>query len=161
MYVQIFTTGGTFDKVYSDGPAEFVIGKAMAPEILREAHVNFDFAVEGLIYKDSQEMTDEDRAMIHNKVQSCHSRHVIITHGASTMGLTAEALLDIPGKTIVLTGAMQPARMRNSDAHFNLGLAVGVVSLLPPGVYQAMNGLVSAVTDARRQTEPARILQSC
>ncbi len=150
MYLQIFTTGGTFDKIYDAELSGFTIGKAMAPEILREARVSFDFSVEGLIGKDSPEMTDEDRRLIRSKVAACHSRHVIITHGVSTLRLTAEALTGIAGKTIVLTSATQPARMRHSDAHFNLGMAVGVVTLLPAGVYLAQNGQVTPI--AAQQT---------
>jgi L-asparaginase len=37
---------------------------------------------------------------------------------------------------------MQPARLRKSDAIFNIGFAVAAVQLLPPGVYIAMNGHV-------------------
>ena len=46
------------------------------------------------------------------------------------------------GKTIVLTGAMIPYEIANSDALFNLGVAVGVAQVLPAGVYVAMNGQV-------------------
>ena len=45
-------------------------------------------------------------------------------------------------KTIVLTGAMIPYEIANSDALFNLGLACGVAQVLPAGVYVAMNGKV-------------------
>ena len=55
---------------------------------------------------------------------------------------TARVLSDIKGKTIVLTGAMQPATLRNSDAEFNVGFALAAVQTLPPGVYIAMNGEV-------------------
>ncbi|MEP3563479.1 MAG: asparaginase domain-containing protein, partial [Marinobacter sp.] len=51
-----------------------------------------------------------------------------------------EVLKQAAGKTIVLTGAMQPARMRRTDAIFNIGFAWSAVQLLPPGVYIAMNG---------------------
>jgi len=55
---------------------------------------------------------------------------------------TARVLADLPGKTIVLTGALNPARFRGSDAEFNVGCAVGAVQSLPAGVYIAMNGRV-------------------
>jgi len=63
-----------------------------------------------------------------------------VTHGTDTMVETGLALTGIPGKTIVLTGALNPARFRGSDAEFNIGTAVGAVQSLPPGVYVAMNG---------------------
>jgi L-asparaginase len=55
---------------------------------------------------------------------------------------TAMQLLDIEGKTIVITGSMQPARMRVSDSGYNMGVATTAVQLLPVGVYVAMNGLI-------------------
>jgi L-asparaginase len=47
---------------------------------------------------------------------------------------------EVPGKTIVLTGAMIPWAFGSSDGLFNLGSALSFVQLLPPGVYIAMNG---------------------
>jgi L-asparaginase len=55
---------------------------------------------------------------------------------------TAKRLKGIHGKVIVLTGAMQPARFKSSDAEFNIGAAAAAVQLLPEGVYIVMNGLV-------------------
>ena len=66
---------------------------------------------------------------------------MLITHGTDTMVETAKVLADL-GKTIVLTGALSPARFRGSDTEFNVGCAVGAVQSMPPGVYIAMNGRV-------------------
>ena len=46
----------------------------------------------------------------------------------------------VPGKTIVLTGAMVPYAFGSSDGLFNLGSAISYAQSLPPGVYIAMNG---------------------
>jgi L-asparaginase len=46
----------------------------------------------------------------------------------------------VSGKTIVLTGAMIPYAFGSSDGLFNLGSALSLVQVLPPGVYIAMNG---------------------
>ncbi len=140
MHIQLFTTGGTFDKVYSDALSEFSIGAPMAPQLLEEAAVGFAFSVQELLRKDSLDIDDADRALIHQAVLACPHPHILITHGTDTMTRTAEVLADIPGKVIVLTGAMQPARMRDSDAPFNLGVAVGALQCLDAGVYIAMNG---------------------
>ncbi len=142
MNIQIFTTGGTFDKVYYDALSDFQIGEPMAPEILREAGVTFDYQVESLVKKDSLEMTAEDRELIRAKVAACPARHILITHGTDTMTLTADVLKDIPGKVILFTGAMQPARMRNTDAPFNLGVAIGALQSLSEGIYVAMSGRI-------------------
>jgi len=54
---------------------------------------------------------------------------------------TAAALARaVTGKTIVLTGAMIPYAFGSSDGLFNLGSALSLVQVLPPGVYIAMNG---------------------
>lgn len=142
MNIQLFTTGGTFDKVYYDALSDFQIGEPMATEILREASVTFAFKVESLLKKDSLELTDDDRALIRNKVLACPTRHILLTHGTDTMTQTAAVLQDIAGKVIIFTGAMQPARMRNSDAAFNLGVAIGALQCLNDGVYIAMSGRI-------------------
>lgn len=144
MAIQIFTTGGTFDKVYFDALSEFQIGEPMAGAILEEAGVGFSYHVQSLLKKDSLEITDTDRAAIVEAVKACNAAHIVLIHGTDTMTLTAQALSGIPGKTIVLTGAMQPARMHVTDARFNLGLAIGAVQSLSHGVYIAMSGQVFA-----------------
>ena len=140
--IQCFTTGGTIDKVYFDALSEFEIGETALHPILREANVTVDFAVESLLRKDSLDITDADRATIRAAVIGCAADRVLITHGTDTMAVTAAALAGIAGKTIVLTGAMQPASLRSSDSIFNVGFAMAAVQLLPHGVYVAMNGRV-------------------
>jgi L-asparaginase len=55
---------------------------------------------------------------------------------------SARVLTGIAAKTIVLTGSMQPATLRASDAAFNVGFALAAVQCLPAGVYIAMNGQI-------------------
>ena len=57
---------------------------------------------------------------------------------------------------MVLTGAMQPAKFRSSDAEFNIGCAVAAVQTLPPGVYIAMNGRIFDPDKARKNRELSR-----
>jgi L-asparaginase len=142
MKMKILATGGTFDKIYYDAKNDFHIGKPMSGEILDEANVTFDYEIESILKKDSLDINDEDRAMIRQKVAEDAHDKIIITHGTDTMVKTAMQLLDIEGKTIVITGSMQPARMRVSDSSFNMGVATTAVQLLPAGVYVAMNGLI-------------------
>ncbi len=142
MKIKFLTTGGTIDKVYFDAKSEFEVGPPQVSELLRDANVTFDHEVESILRKDSLDMTDADRALIRERVMADSASYIVITHGTDTMILTALALKGIPGKTIVLTGSMQPARLRVTDAGFNLGTAVTVVQTLPPGVYIAMNGRI-------------------
>lgn len=150
MTLHIITTGGTIDKVYFDARSEYEVGSPQVAEILREANVTFDFTLESLLRKDSLELTDADRELIRRQTLATAAERVLITHGTDTMVETARALEGIPGKTVVLTGSMQPARFRNTDAVFNIGVAIGVVQCLPPGVYLAMNGRVFDPRQARK-----------
>lgn len=158
--IRIFTTGGTIDKVYFDANSEFEIGESLVPELLAESNIHKGYRLQGLLRKDSLEMTDEDRGLILEAVAGCHSDHILITHGTDTMAETAQALLSVRGKTIVLTGAMQPARMRRSDAVFNIGFAWSAVQLLPPGVYIAMNGEVFEAGAVRKNLQAQRFERS-
>ncbi|MEO1303667.1 MAG: asparaginase domain-containing protein [Pseudomonadota bacterium] len=138
--LHIFTTGGTIDKVYFDALSEFQVGESALDAILREANVAIDYQLTSLMKKDSLELTEADRTAIYEAVSACTETRVLITHGTDTMAQTAERMSEIEGKTIVLTGAMQPARLRSTDAIFNVGFAIAAARLQPSGVYIAMNG---------------------
>lgn len=142
MKLHVITTGGTIDKIYFDAKSQFQVGPPMVAELLRDANVTLAFTVESLFSKDSLDLTDADRQQIRSAVTACSEDRVLITHGTDTMAETARALTGIPGKTIVLTGSLQPARFRSTDAVFNIGFAIGAAECLPPGVYIAMNGRV-------------------
>ena len=154
--IQIFTAGGTIDKVYFDANSEFEIGDSLLPELLAESNIHDGYRIEGLLRKDSLEMTDADRNRVRDAVERCDAGRVLITHGTDTMPETARSLLRVKDKTIVLTGAMQPARMRRSDAVFNIGFAWAAVKLLPAGVYVAMNGEVFEAGSVRKNLKAGR-----
>jgi len=138
----IITTGGTIDKIYFDDKSDYQVGEPQISQILHAMHVAFEFEVSALMRKDSLHITHEDRELIRAAIAASRASHVLITHGTDTMVETASELSGLEGKTIVLTGALNPARFRDSDAIFNIGCAVGAVQCLPPGVYIAMNGKV-------------------
>lgn len=156
MKIKILATGGTFDKIYYDAKSDFHIGEPMATPILEEADVTFDFEVESILKKDSLEIDDDDRETIRLKVEQDSCDRIIITHGTDTMIKTAMCLLDIKNKTIVITGAMQPARMRFSDSAYNIGVATTAVQLLEPGVYVAMNGQILDPRSTTKNVEKSR-----
>ncbi|MCZ8116274.1 asparaginase domain-containing protein [Silanimonas sp.] len=137
----IVTTGGTIDKVYFDDKSDYQVGEPQIGNILRELGVAFRFTVIPALRKDSLHISDDDRQMVRTLIAAQPQKHVLITHGTDTMVETAKVLADL-GKTIVLTGALSPARFRGSDTEFNVGCAVGAVQSMPPGVYIAMNGRV-------------------
>jgi L-asparaginase len=138
----IITTGGTIDKIYFDDKSDYQVGEPQISQILHAMHVAFEFEVSALMRKDSLHITHDDRKLIRAAIAGSSTSHVLITHGTDTMVDTAMELQGLEGKTIVLTGALNPARFRDSDAIFNIGCAVGAVQCLPPGVYIAMNGKV-------------------
>ena len=156
MKIKIITTGGTIDKIYFDQKSEFQIGDPQIAEVLKGANVTLDYEVCPLLRKDSLDLTDADRKLIHDTVGADSSRLFVITHGTDTMVRTAQALQDISGKVIVLTGAMQPARFRMTDAVFNIACAVTAVQLLSDGVYIAMNGRIFQPDKARKNAEMNR-----
>src|SRR5688500_2061164 len=138
----IVTTGGTIDKVYFDDKSDYQVGEPQIGRILEELGVGFRFSVIPIIRKDSLHITQADRELLRDAIAAQPARHVLITHGTDTMVETAKVLAGVPGKTIVITGALNPAGFRGSDAEFNIATAVGAVQSLPPGVYIAMNGRI-------------------
>jgi len=140
--IEIFTTGGTIDKLYFDAKSSFQVGEPQLPELLKEANLILDLKVTSLLRKDSLELTAADRETIRLAVTQSANDRIVVTHGTDTMVETARTLLNIQGKTIVLTGAMQPSRFRSTDALYNVASALTAVQILPAGVYIAMNGQI-------------------
>ena len=138
----IITTGGTIDKIYFDDKSDYQVGEPQISQILNAMHVAFDFEVSALMRKDSLHISEGDRSLVRAAIAASDASHILITHGTDSMKETASALKGFQDKTIVLTGALNPARFRDSDAIFNIGCAVGAVQSLQPGVYIAMNGKV-------------------
>lgn len=152
----IVTTGGTIDKIYFDDKSDFQVGEPQIGRILEELGVAFRFTVIPIIRKDSLHITDADRELLHDTIAAQSSQHVLVTHGTDSMVETAKVLSRITDKTIVLTGALNPARFRGSDAEFNIGTAVGAVQSLPPGVYIAMNGRIWDPSKVRKNVDANR-----
>lgn len=161
--IQIFSCGGTIDKVYFDAMSEYEVGEPQIAKIFREAKVAFEYSIESLMRKDSLDMTDEDRDIICNCIGNHPGKLFLLTHGTDTMPETAQQLAkhpDVQGKTVVLTGSMTPARFQASDAEFNIGCAVGALLSQTPGVYIAMNGLVFHGDRVRKNRDAGRF-ESC
>lgn len=151
--IKIITTGGSIDKIYDLRASDFLVGSPQIGDVLREANVAVNFEVEEFIRKDSLEITDDERERLKQLIVKEPSRRIIITHGTDTMHLTGQALSEIPQKVIVLTGAMQPASFKDTDAQFNIGCAFIAVQTLPKGVYLIMNGKVSDPHRVKKNTE--------
>jgi L-asparaginase len=145
MTLRILATGGTFDKHYDELNGKLTFGESHVPALLARCRLTVNVALEQLPLMDSLDMVDADRARILASCSAAPEQAIVIIHGTDTMPQTAAVLGPAQlGKTIVLTGAMIPYEIANSDAMFNLGFASGVAQTLPAGVYVAMNGKIFA-----------------
>ena len=153
MKIKIFSVGGTIDKIYFDSLSEYQVGSPSVRDILDGLPIAFEYEIESLLRKDSLDMTDSDRQLVRQAVEKDPSHYILITHGTDTMIETGKALIGIPGKCIILTGAMEPAHFKSSDAVFNVGVAVGAVFSLADGVYIAMNGRIFNPLKCRKNRE--------
>ena len=138
----VLTTGGTIDKVYFDALSQFEVGDPVAHETLAAMNVAFEFEVQEICRKDSLEITEQDRQALKDAIEASDARHILITHGTDTMVDTAQFIGEQTQKSIILTGAMQPAAFKDTDAVFNMGSAIGALAISAPGVYIAMSGRV-------------------
>ncbi len=142
MRIRFLTTGGTIDKIYFDALSQFEVGESVVQHILKDGLVDFEYDVVSLFQKDSLEIDDDDRKTLRDFIANDDATHYVITHGTDTMPETASVLSDLEDRTIVLTGALTPARFRTTDAVFNVGMAVATVQVAEPGVYISMSGQV-------------------
>src|SRR5690606_33728082 len=128
--IVIITTGGTIDKAYFDALSSYQVGETVVARLLNIAHVTHPYRIVELLRKDSLELTDEDRTTLRETIRGEASKRIIVPHGTDTMTDSARALAAIDDKTIVLTGALAPARFTESDATFKLGMAFAAVQAL-------------------------------
>ncbi len=156
MLIRFITTGGTIDKNYFDALSQFEVGESQIEHILTDGLVNFDYEVVSLFRKDSLDLTDDDRQQLKETIENDDARRFVISHGTDTMVETAAVLSGIPGKTIVLTGALSPARFRTTDAVFNVGMAVAAAQMAEPGVYLAISGQVFEASKVRKNRDRNR-----
>lgn len=144
MKIVFFTTGGTIDKAYSKkkGTYNFDILEPSVKYILKNVEPNFKYEVISLLKKDSLDINNKDRQSILDACRNVKTDKIIITHGADTMLDTAKKLSEIKNKVVILVGATQPERFKETDADFNVGMAVGAINVVPNGIYIAMNGRI-------------------
>lgn len=142
--IQVFVTGGTFDKEYNYINGTLFFQDTHLPRMFERGRSTLPIDVKTLMMVDSLEMTEADRQIIAHNCFRSKTNQVIVTHGTDTMVETGEYLAqqeNLLAKTIVLTGAMIPyAFGTSSDGFFNLGSALAFVQVLSPGIYVAMNG---------------------
>jgi L-asparaginase len=154
MAIRLFVTGGTFDKEYDEIRGRLYFQDTHLPQMLELGRCRVDVEIRTLMMVDSLDMSDADRDLISRQCRDAPEERIVITHGTDTLVETAAVLARADtGKTIVLTGAMIPIAFGSSDGLFNLGGALTVVQVLPPGVYVVMNGRVFPWNGVRKNRE--------
>jgi L-asparaginase len=150
----ILNTGGTFNKRYDPIVGElFVPRDNSAIESILESLV-IEVRVDGIIYKDSLEMDDADRALLCETIKASSESIVIVVHGTDTMDLSAEmvAAMNLK-KTVVFTGAMVPFHVDPLEATANLAMAIGFAQRSCSGVYIVMQGVCGQYNHVRKNRE--------
>ncbi|MGB3545415.1 MAG: asparaginase domain-containing protein [Saprospiraceae bacterium] len=141
--IQVFATGGTFDKEYDLSSGKLYFSETHLTEMFARGRSTVPIRVTTLFMMDSLDFVEADRELIAHNCLRSDCEQIIITHGTDTIVDTAAYLhaADTADKTIVLTGALIPyAFGLSSDGFFNLGSALAFVQVLPPGIYIVMNG---------------------
>lgn len=156
--IKIFTAGGTIDKIYFDAKSTYEVGLPNISKVLHNLPLTIEYSITSLVQKDSLEIDQEDRELIFESVKNTQEERVIITHGTDTMVETATFLSGIKNKTIVLTGALEPAIFQTSDAVFNIGCAIAAVQVLPHNVYIAMNGQIFSYDNVVKDVANSRFV---
>lgn len=145
--IQILITGGTIDKHYMEHNGALDFAETKIPSILEQGRFNAKVKYQTVMLKDSLDMNNDDRKKITDACKTIQATKILITHGTDTMVETASYIANnepilVSEKAIVLVGAMVPKTLKNSDANFNMGFALGALSVLDAGVYIAMSGQI-------------------
>lgn len=154
----ILNTGGTFNKRYNpiDGELEVPFDNDAIESILESCH--FDYALAGVVYKDSLEMDANDRKTLARIIGESNEKSFLIVHGTDSMHESAEFLAEVfDDKKIVFTGAMKPYEINKVEASVNLAMSIGYLKALHnDGVYICMNGNVELWNNIRKNKEQGR-----
>lgn len=138
----ILNTGGTFNKRYNP-----LNGELEVPcDNLAVDSVVFTFSkgvsVQGLLYKDSLDMTPADRDDLAKTISQSDERIIIVVHGTDTIDQSAQHIAKLGlEKVIVFTGSMVPFSIDAIEATANLAMAIGYTYHALNGVYIVMQGI--------------------
>jgi L-asparaginase len=146
--IALISTGGTIEKTYDELEGVLHNRASVLDVVLASLQLHgVDIVRVPLLNKDSLEMTPQDHDLIARTAASMAEAHdgVVIVHGTDRLAVTGERICELlarPRVPIVLTGAMRPYVMRNTDALQNMTEALLAVQVLPPGVYVAIHNHV-------------------
>ncbi|KZY70486.1 asparaginase [Oleiphilus sp. HI0071] len=159
MKIALVTTGGTIDKDYFDALSDYKVVESIVPMLLERIGSGLTIERKEVCRKDSLELTEQDRDELKRTIIGLEADKVLVTHGTDTMVDSALSLGQITDKTIVFTGAMRPARFMDTDALFNVGVAIGALQSKESGVFVAMSGQVFS-PDSVKKNRDAQLFES-
>ena len=143
--IALVTTGGTIEKTYDELGGVLSNRLSNLDVMLPGLELGgVELSRVGLMNKDSLDLTAEDLELIVVTVAHQLRDHdgVIVVHGtdrlADTGRLLHERLVDL-SVPVVMTGAMRPYELRQTDATQNLTEALLAVQFLGPGVWCVMH----------------------
>jgi L-asparaginase len=167
--ITLITTGGTIEKTYDERRGDLVNRRSLVQRMLSELRLeDTDVSVFELMSKDSLDMNEADRTRILEAVRACgvggegEAAGIVVLHGTDTLAQTGERLLEgipEPKVPIVLTGAMRPFEMKQSDALQNLTEAIFAAGILPPGIYCVAHGRALHFPGVRKDPERGTFVQ--
>mgnify|MGYP001239404489 CR=1 FL=1 len=154
MNIKIFTCGGTFEKVYNPISGELGFKDSCIPNIIKRSRITTKVDFEELFFKDSLDMDNEDRLIIAHRIKTEPIKNIVVVHGTDTMVQTAQTIRKHTSrdKVVVITGAMLPFSIKESDAMFNFGGAFIATQALEPGIWISMNGQIFKSDDVEKNT---------
>lgn len=163
--IAIISTGGTIEKTYDELAGILSNQLSVLDVMLGTLELNgVEIVRVPLMNKDSLDMTEGDHALIARTAENMADAHdgVVIVHGTDRLAVTGDRIHDrcpSPPVPIVLTGAMRPYAMRNTDAVQNLVEALLAVQVLEPGVYVAMHNVVLRFPGVQKDPERSTFVQ--
>ena len=155
MDIKVFTCGGTFEKVYNPISGELGFHDSCVPNIIKRARITLKVDFEELFFKDSLDMDNDDRLMIAQRIKTEPIKNIVVIHGTDTMVLSAQTIKEHTSqdKVVVITGAMLPFSIKESDAMFNFGGAFIAAQTLDPGIWILMNGHIFRSDHVEKNTK--------
>jgi len=146
--IALISTGGTVEKTYDEMEGvlhnAFSVLDVMLASLLLEG---VEIARVPLLNKDSLRLTPGDHTLIAQTANAMAQAHdaVIIVHGTDRLAVTGDRIWELfqtPRVPIILTGAMRPYMLRNTDAEQNLTEALLAAQILDPGIYCVLHNKV-------------------
>ncbi|HEY4223600.1 MAG TPA: asparaginase domain-containing protein, partial [Myxococcota bacterium] len=166
MRIALLSTGGTIEKTYNESDGT-ISNQRSVLDIMLASLMLRGVVIERVpvMNKDSLDMTaaDHDRIATVAGVYADSHAGLVISHGTDRLQYTGERIVERlgtdPRVPIVLTGAMRPYELRNTDALQNLTEALLAVQIVEPGVYVCMHSQVLQFPGIVKDAENLRFIR--